>query len=466
MARLPWLSAGVAMILVICWCELSVYAEVSHAPKQERVFDFGSLIPPQAVDDTQAVGPVLERVTTAIPWGRGMANVDGELIVLSRGRHRGEGGVDQSLVDDAGTLWRVDTSVSEPVIPGQWAGEAVRHNATVFARPTTPPFHLYGYEDPPQQDTLMGRPYCALVYDPASQNIYICCYSGAELPDGFRKHATDAVYRYDLRDAAWHIVEQHNPAGVPREALGAVISNQYYPHHDPDQNPPPHGWLNGPDGCAAVGDFLYVPAKDNHVVVQYDLNDIRRDPAAPPPDSRPVLGANVTLRHPGGERDVELLGPSAVTVHGKHLYVAYRTSSVVIRFQLDHAGDLVREDNGRATGDLIAVFEPWDANSKRSGNLYDIAMSASGDLFVSMGTEGKVWRLTPDPSRPFYGNDRSDRRTSAPPFIHMTELVGRKTGCNNIYIDRDNGYLYVSSRNNDTGQGLIHGTIYRVKLDS
>lgn len=435
-----------------------------YAAKQERVSDFGRLVPEHVVSTT-APDVVLERVSTAVPWGRGMAMVDGELIVLSRGRHRGEGGVAQDLVDAAGTLWRVDTSVSERVVPGAWAGEAVRTNATVFAAPTSPPMHLYTYEAPPEDDVRMARPYCALAYDEVSRNLFVCAYSGAELSTGFRKHATDAVYRYDLRDRAWHVVEQHDSTVVPADALGAVVSNTHYPHHDPTTNAPPHGWVNGPDGCAAVGDFLYVPAKDNHVVVQYDLDAIRRDPAAGPPASRPVIGSHVLLRSPGGEAMTEVLGAGSVAIHDGSLYIGYRTSSIVVRVRLDETGDIVREPDGRVAADLIAVFEPWDAQAKRSGNLYDIDVSAGGELFVSMGTEGRVWRLTPDPARPFYGNDRGERPTTAPPLLDLSKLIGRRTGCNNIFVDRAGEWLYVSSRANDTGTGRMHGTIYRVKID-
>jgi hypothetical protein len=461
------LAAGLSAVAVLS-CATASSGRIQHAPKQEEVPDFGALVPAHPTDDVTETSPckvALQRVTTAVPWGRGMAIADGELIVLSRGRHRGEGGVSQNLVDHAGTLWRIDPSVSEPVVPGAWAGDAVRNNAEVFAAPTAPPFHLYDFSAPSDEDILMARPYCALAFDEASRNFFICAYSGAELPDGFRKHATDAVYRYDLRDQRWHVVEQHDPDVVPREAFGAVISNEYYPHHDPATNPPPHGWVNGADGCIAAGDYLYVPAKDNHVVVQYDLDGIRREPSAGPPASRPVLGATMIISHPGGEQEMEVLGPSGVAVHGDYLYIGYRTSSVVVRVRLRSDGDIVRESDGRVKGELIAVFEPWDAGRKRSGNLYDIDMSASGDLFVSMGKEGKVWRISPDPARPFYGNDQSERPTTAPPFLNMTELVGRKTGCNNIFVDDEGGFLYVSSRNNDTGEGRIHGTIYRVALN-
>ena len=124
----------------------------------------------------------------------------------------------------------------------------------------------------------------------------------------------------------------------------------------------------------------------------------------------------------------------------------------------------MRRPYGQVAADLIAVFEPWDPRTRRSGNLYDIAMSPGGELFVSMGTEGRVWRLTPDPEHPFYGNDQTDRPTSGPPFLDMSTLVGKRTGCNNIAAG-DDGYLYISSRNNDTGEGAMHGTIYRVRID-
>jgi hypothetical protein len=153
-----------------------------------------------------------------------------------------------------------------------------------------------------------------------------------------------------------------------------------------------------------------------------------------------------------------------VAFHDDFLYIGYRTSSVVLRVPVDDEGDIVRRPDGRVAADLIAVFEPWNAETRRSGNLYDIAMSPGGDLFVSMGAEGRVWRITPDPAHPFYGNDRTERPTSGPPFLDMSALVGRKTGCNNIAVG-DDGFLYVSTRNNDNGEGEMHGTIYRARID-
>lgn len=436
-----------------------------YPARQEIVPDFGALIPADSQPvDRAAVATALERVTTAVPWGRGLTMIDGELVALSRGRHRGEGGPGQDLDDAAGTIWKIDVSVSEPVVPGQLAGDAVRRNATAWIKPTTPPFFPYDRAVAPEDDILMTRPYCSLTYDAASQNLFVCAYSGAELSTGFRKHATDAVYRYDLRNRSWQIVEQHDHTRVPREELKAVIGNNYYPHHDPSTNPPPHGWTNGPDGCIVAGDFLYVPAKDNHLVVQYDLRAIRDNPDAPPPPSRPVLGAQVLLSYPGGQKLMDVLGPSGVETDGKYLYVSYRTSSVVIRVPLADNGDVIRAEDGPVAAELIAVFEPFDHKTRRSGNLYDITMSKHGELFVSMGTEGRVWRVKPDPQRPFYGNDQTDRPTSGPPFLDMSKLVGKKTGCNNVYASHD-GWLYVSTRNNDVGEGNLHGTIYRARIE-
>jgi len=467
----PLLSAGCAMLslFVLVACSTSTprhdpaSASVQYPAKQEVIPDFGRFVPAYEAAPADAPKAELQRVTTAVPWGRGMTTVDGELIVLSRGRHRGEGGPTPKIIDHAGVLWKVDTSAAEPVVPGQWAGKAVRGNATPWVEPTSPPFHLYDFQGSPETDIMMTRPYCALAFDEKSRNLFVCAYAGAELSTGFRKHATDAVFRYDLRSNKWHVVEKHNPDVVPRDELKAVISNAYYPHHDPATNPPPHGWTNGADGCAAVGEFLYVPAKDNHLIVQYELDGIRRSPDAGPPQSLPVIGSDILLRHPGGKTPTQVFGPSAVASDDKHMYICYRTSSVVIRVDLDEQGDVVRNNNGTVEADLIAVFEPWNADTKSSGNLYDMSMAPDGDLFVSLGKEGKIWRVTPDPAKPFYGNDRTDRPTTTAPYLNMSELVGRKTGCNNIYASPD-GWLYVSSRSNDNGEGNIHGTIYRARI--
>lgn len=431
-------------------------------PGQEIVPDFNALIP--AHDPVLEPTPIqLERVTAGVPWPRGLVFVDGDLVVLARGRHRGNGGVGQDVEDEAGTLYRIDLSIFEPVVKDQPAGERVRNNATVLARPSNPPFRSYDRADPPEGDTMMTRPYCGLAFDPVSRNLFVCAFAGAELsnPTRFRKHATDAVFRYDLRTSVWSIVEQHDHTVVPAEALGSVIPNTYYPHHDPTTNPPPHGWLNGVNGCAVVGDYLYAVAKDNHVVVAYPLSEIRNNPTAGPPAGRVVISRSVTLKHPGGQMQTDLLGTCAVASHGGYLYVGYRTSSVVVRFPIDETGMVLPN----SPAELIAVFEPWNRETRRSGDMFDIAFSPSGEMFVSMSRNGRVWRIgKPDPARPFNANDALDRPTTAPPFVDLTPLLGKRLTASNIAVSADN-YLYVCTRANDRGEGNIFGTIYRVKLD-
>lgn len=423
---------------------------------QETVEDFGALIP-QRDPEAGAPAPGLERVSTVVPWPRGLAMVDGDLVALARGRHRSQGGVPQDFDDQAGLLFRIDTSIAEPVVPGELAGDAVRRNGEVLAKPTSPPFFPHRVGSAPEDNKQMTRPYCGLAYDAASRNLFVCCYAGAELQTGFRKHATDSLLRYDLRTERLHVVEQHDHSVVPESALGSVISNEYYPHHDPANAAAPHGWLNGIDGCTVVGDYLYAAAKDNHLIGQYDLRTIRENPDAPPPPSRVVLGPNITLRYPGGEKAAEVLGACTVAAYGDWLYIGYRTSSVVIRVPLTPEGDVVRD----APAELIAVFEPWDREKKRSGDMFDMAFSPDGELFVSMAREGRVWRVgKPDPQNPFYGNDQSQRRTTAPPFLDMSKLLGKRASCGNILVDAD-GWLYVCTRSNDLGEGDLHGTIYR-----
>src|SRR5690606_5144835 len=147
---------------------------------------------------------------------------------------------------------------------------------------------------------------------------------------------------------------------------------------------------------------------DNHTVAQYELAGIRAAADAPPPPSRVAMGSRVMLKHPTGAREVEVLGPSAVAAFGGYLYIGYRTSSVVIRVPITPTGDIVKG----AAAELIAVFEPWDPQTRRSGDLFDMAFNSRGELFVSMGRAGRIWRLTPDPARPFYGDDRGQRPTS------------------------------------------------------
>jgi hypothetical protein len=406
---------------------------------------------------------IVERVTAGVPWPRGLAFVDGTLVVLARGRHRNAGGIDPAVPDRCGTLLAVDPRIAEPVIAGEPASERCRENAVVFAEPDASVFQLYDRDTPLIDNVAIDRPYCTLVYDARSRNLFVCGFSGVDMPGAlFRKNAADSIHRFDLRTNRWYPVELHAHAVVPAAALSQVVPNQYYPHHDPQDHAPPHGWLNGPDACGVAGDFLYAAGKDNHVVAQYELTEIRARPDAAPPRSRPALGPRVKIRLPDRtEKTIEALGPSALAAHGGHLYVGYRTSSIVLRFAIDDRGDLVAP----AIGELVAVFEPWDPEGKRSADLIDIAFNSKGELFVSCAKRARIWNTgVPDPTAPFLGDDRSGRSTTAPPWIDAAELTGSKAGVGNLLFD-DRDRLYFCVGNYDHGKTLA-GAVYRATAEN
>ena len=406
----------------------------------------------------------LERISTAVPWPRGLVFVGDELVALARGRHRNAGGIDPSVPDRCGELLAVDPDCFEPVVPGEQAGLAVRRNARELAVPDPAVFRLYDPEEgPPIEASTIDRPYCTLAYDPSARNLFLCGYSGVDLPGRrFRKNATDSILRYDLRDGAWHVVEQHDPSGVPVNELGYVVPNQYYPHHDPAKNPPPHGWLNGPDGAEVVGNILYAVAKDNHAVVAYDLDAIRREPDAPAPPSRRVMGREVDVRLDGRLRRIEALGACALAARDGYLYVGYRTSSFVLRFPIEADGMLVEP----IEGELIAAFTPWKAAAGHSANLIDLAFDPEGELFASTAERGRIWNIgVPDPARPFDGIDEGDHPTANRPYVDLpilTENPRARTG--NMVFDPA-GNLYFCSGNYENGTRLA-GVVYRaVRVD-
>ncbi len=407
-------------------------------------------------------GPVvLQRVSTAVPWPRGLRFHEGRLIVLARGAHRDAGGPRPDLDDQAGSLFVVDPDVYEAVESGAPAGAAVVANGTVLADPADPPFHLWDRELPTTRDTRTDRPYCTLVYDEASRSFFICGFSGLDRPGPakFRKNATDSVLRYDLRSESWHRVEAHREDVIPAEQLGRVLPNELYPHHDPERNAPPHGLVNGPCGAVVVGRYLYVGAKDNTGLARYDLAALRRDPAAGPPAGRlefhrSAPDDDVFLPVDGhGEMYVE--GTCALAAHDGFLYVAFRTTSQILRFPIDAEGALVRP----LLGQLIARFAPYDpARDSGSANIYDMAFDGSGRLYVSPAYTGAVYRFTPDPEEVFDATEGYD----VEPYVDLRALTDNpsaRTG--NIALDAQ-GHLYVCSNNRDDPGSELHGVIYRV----
>jgi hypothetical protein len=376
---------------------------------------------PQVAQDLPAVH--LERLDGGIPWPRGIAFVEDKFVVLARGRHRNAGGAAADFEDFAGTLFWVDPDIYETYEPGAAPSERILGNQRVLAAPDPEIVHLYDRTLQPLEDMLMNRPYCALAYDAVSQNLFMGAFAGVDLGEapGFRKNATDAIYRYDLRTGRWGVVELHRDDVVPLEARTHVIPNQYYPHHDPAQNPAPHGWLNGTNSMTIVGNWLYASGKDNHTLARYDLSEIRRDPNAGPPRSEYVLGERVRARVLGEEQDLLLQGHSGLGSDGKWLYLGTRTNSVVVRFPVTPEGDLVQP----VVGELIAEFEPWSDEDRRSADLWELEVDPKGRLLVANSRAGRVWRFTPDPMHPFDGNDRrTDPPTVNRPYIDLPALTG------------------------------------------
>jgi hypothetical protein len=448
-----WISA-----LLACGCSTSPVPATAWEPFDawnERVQPSGLATAPSQPTLTPEVQ--LERISTGVPWPRGLVALEKELVVLARGRHRRSGGCDARIEDRSGSLFSVDPSISEPV--AQSTSDRVRTNSRPLAAPAAPPFYLWDRQQLPVEDVLMDRPYCTLAYDAQSDNFFICGFSGVDLPQSrFRKNATDSIHRFDRRTGGWHAVEMHRADVVPGDQLGWVVPNQYYPHHDPAKNAPPHGWLNGPDGAEVVGDFLYAVGKDNHSLVQYDLRDLRQDADAGPPNSRFTLGDRVRIRVGNELRPLRILGHSAVAAFEGYLYLGFRTSSQVIRIPLTADGDVVQP----VVGELIAEFAPWDPETQDSANLIDLAFNSRGELFASCATRGRIWKIgIPDPDEVFDGNDeRASDPTLNQPWVDLRVLTGKPDArVGNIAFDPQDR-LYLCSGNYDAGTEIA-GVIYR-----
>lgn len=404
------------------------------------------------------LGPVvLERISAAVPWPRGVQWKDGKLYALARGIHRSAGGPQADIEDHAGSIFEVDPTISQPADNAVPFSEAVASNGKIFAAADGTPFRVWNRQMPATRDTLADRPYCALIWDDASKNFFLTGYSGIDLPGGaiFRKNATDSVLRFDTRVGQWHSVEAHDPTVVPEDALGIDVSSEYYPHHDVTRNAPPHGLVNGPCGSAIAGDFLYVAAKDNSALAQYDLREIRKNPAAPAPPGRYVFeGSKGHASMPvEGHGDMILQGPAALTVRDGWLYVAFRTTSQIIRMRLTDNGDVQRPYQVQ----YIAQFQRYEPEKgKGSANIYDIVFDEAGRLYVSPGYDGAIYRFWPDPKRVYDATDGY----AGEPYVDLTALVGaRRTG--NICFD-DEGNLYICTGDLVLENTKRRGVIYRL----
>jgi len=388
----------------------------------------------------------VERVSTVIPFPRGLAVKEGDdkLYVLARGRVRGAGGVTAEINDRAGTLFTINPNVGDPLTDD--AGSVARNNGEVFVEPDSTVFNLWDRTtSPPERDRYTDRPYCVLRYHEPSQSFYICAFSGIDKPKkpgnvSFSKNLTDALFRYDLRTRQWYEIERHN-----------IEAGGNYPHHDPEFNEPPHGRLNGPDNCLPLGQWLYAVGKDNDCLVRYDLSDIIRDPAAPAPQSYPVLSSAVLVK---GQGKQYLYGHSALAFEGGYLYVGTRTSSVIFRIALDETFEPVQP----IEAEVVAYFDPFDPVSMASANITDMAFDDKGRLYVISAKPSQVYRFKPDPV-----NIYDARNKKQAPWVDLAAITNNpKMKSENVLFY--NGYLYVTSGDGYAYQHGADGAVYRVAV--
>lgn len=391
-------------------------------------------------------------VSSAVPFPRGLVLKDGDLYVVARGRVRDSGGVDVRLDDRAGTLWVVDPTVSEPLHAN---GEAVARNGRLFAEPTDPPFKLLDRSlQHATDDERTDRPYCGLRWHERSGSFFICAFSGIDLAasdpaaaeaGAFRKNYTDAVLRFDTRTGRWSEIERHDPA-----------AGANYPHQGPlpDDHPPLSGWAKGPDNLVVIGDTLVVAAKDNSRLIAYDLRQLISDPDAAPPAGKLVLGEEVFIN--GQPRQV--LGHSALAYCDGWLYVAFRTTSEVIRLPV------VKEVAGAFAVDprkaeLLALFDPWIPESGRpSANLTDIALGPDGDVFVVSAHPARIFRFAPDAHH--VHDFRSGR---GQPWIDLAAATDNPQMKSENLLVADDGSVFVTSGDAYGREPGLGGAIYVIR---
>jgi hypothetical protein len=358
----------------------------------------------------------VETVTTHVPFPRGIVVEGDSMTVLSRGRVRSAGGVSGAINDMAGTLWTIDLKTNA---------------VSIFAEPTDPPFRLWNRaSDPPESDTRTDRPYCVLRFDPATQNYFICGFSGIDLRQqpgkpSFSKNETDAILRFDRRTRRWHEVYRHEP-GTP------------YAEHEP----------KGPNNLLVVGRWLFAAGKDNSTLVRYDLSPLLDDPQACPLAAKLIAGEKVMMDDGTAE---SALGQSALAERDGWLYVGYRTSGVVLRTRVESIESGPRWQ-------VVARFQPWDPATRKTADITDIAFDSVGRLYVLSAEPARVYRFTPAAKAVF--DARDDRQ---PAWADLATLVGEpRLKCENITIDEQDRVWITSGSGYGSPYPGAEGTIYRV----
>jgi hypothetical protein len=197
------------------------------------------------------------------------------------------------------------------------------------------------------------------------------------------------------------------------------------------------------------GRWLYVAAKDNSCVVRYDISALVGDPHASYAKSEVVLRASVSL---SDGTTANLLGHSALAINDGYLYVAYRTSSLVVRYRMGADGKLAEP----VVGELIAKFEAYDARTNRSANLTDIAFDRQQRLYVLSASPSRIWRIKPDPTRVLDATDRIHE-----PWLDLATLTGNPAmKSENILVD-DAGRIYITAADAYDATASTHGAVYR-----
>lgn len=420
------------------WCVVAVMALLT-----------GCVTPPPPEPIASVTSPAaLTRVSSAVPFPRGLALKDSALYALSRGKVRDAGGTDNRIDDHAGTIYAVDPDAASPLDTD--VSPEVDRNARPIAAPTDPPFRMLRSDLPDAlADTRTDRPYCILRYDPATSSFYFCAFSGIDKPlsqyggkndrSYFRKNNSDAVFRFDTRTRRYHLLYRGPLA------------------------------LSGPNNCLVVGDRLYVVAKENSTLWRFDISRFRDNPDAPPPPAEYVLGDTFDVDGLGKQR---YFGHSMLAKDGEYLYLGFRTSSVIVRLRLEDVASLPRYDPRHPhipRAQLIARFDPFDPETGATADLTDMTYAPpaspgeSGSLVVISAKPARLYRFHPSPDHVF--DARSASPDGPPPYADLSVLTANPKMKAEAVLVAPDGSIYVTSADRAPGSALekgLAGTIYRL----
>lgn len=409
----------------------------------------------------------LQRLSTAVPWPRGITLIGKTAYLLARGVPRQPGGPHPFVFDRAGTIFTVDTRIWEWV-PRQKkhfkpVSKKVRANAKAFAPPDQNVFKLWGRDEKgkqvrvPWEDIDTDRPYATLVWDTKSRNFFICGFSGIDNAPrsnefNFRKNGNDAILRFDQRDRSWREVERHDAnrikKSVRKNPKTTWLDNI---HYEPKKGStkPPQGLLNGPDGLHVFGAYLLAVAKDNDVVARYSLDRIRKNPKAQCPQSAIIFKGKKTKKiKTVNSKVVDFGGYSSLAVHAGKLYLGGRDHNRIVRMPITKDAEV----------DVTAIELVADLG--KNSALIDIAFDSTGWLFASTAGLGAIWKI-PIPS----GRCSIYRAKDHQPWFKLGSF--RVNGkCTNIAFDREDR-LYLCTNNDDIGgdEPRTAGVVYRVIED-